>query len=198
MSSIGWNCPPSCLLLIHHILFSSYYSLALRGYTDPAPTSMGHSRAPFDSDPVLETSNVDHWLTHEASPREKKEFSNVYDRSVGAPSRWIPLFLSHRRMTDSFPILNPLICSLHKFKTSVSDPRMGREGRNRDRDRDDQDGSSELDGYPYRGGLSAPKVRWDAMQCSVMSCQRQYNAVRCSLMRRSNGCTRLSFQLKWY
>ena len=46
--------------------------------------------------------------------------------------------------------------SLHKFKSSVSDPRAGRDGRNRD----DQDGSSELDGYPYRGGLTAPKVQY--------------------------------------
>ena len=42
---------------------------------------MGHSRAPIEVDPVLDPSHVDHWLMHEASPREKKEFSNVYDRS---------------------------------------------------------------------------------------------------------------------
>jgi hypothetical protein len=34
----------------------------------------------MEIDPVLSPTHVDHWLTHEASPREKKEFSNVYDR----------------------------------------------------------------------------------------------------------------------
>lgn len=33
-----------------------------------------------DMDPVLDPSHVDQWFTHEASPKQKKEFSNVYDR----------------------------------------------------------------------------------------------------------------------
>ena len=42
--------------------------------------SVGRNRGSMEIDPVLSPTHVDHWLTHEASPREKKEFSNVYDR----------------------------------------------------------------------------------------------------------------------
>jgi hypothetical protein len=35
-----------------------------------------------ETDPILDPQHVDTWLMQEASPREKKEFSNVYDRYV--------------------------------------------------------------------------------------------------------------------
>lgn len=64
-------------------IFSLFLSLSVpfRGYPDP-PHSNGRTRASIETDPILDPQHVDTWLMQEASPREKKEFSNVYDRWV--------------------------------------------------------------------------------------------------------------------
>lgn len=38
----------------------------------------------LEIDPVLDPLHVDQWLISEASPKQKKEFVNVYDRYICA------------------------------------------------------------------------------------------------------------------
>ena len=55
--------------------------LYCRNFSQGDPTSsFSRDRRSIEVDPILDPLHVGHWLTHEASPRQKKEFSNVYDR----------------------------------------------------------------------------------------------------------------------
>ena len=75
------------MTFFRHFFRSSYQGLGstLGGRDGDGPgTSMGRrsmeSEGSVGLDPVLDPVHVDQWLTHQASPKQKKEFSSVYDR----------------------------------------------------------------------------------------------------------------------